>query len=90
MICKNCGARIADNAGFCGKCGAKTASGQPSREEIRARVQGGGRQAAPARTAAPARRAAPAGGAMPLGLDKSRLFVLLRRCSACCRSSICL
>ena len=23
MICKNCGARIADNAGFCGKCGAK-------------------------------------------------------------------
>ena len=76
MICKNCGARIADNAGFCGKCGAKTASGQPSREEIRARVQGGGRQAATTRTAAPARRAAPAGGAMPLGLDKSRLFVL--------------
>ena len=67
MICKNCGARIADNAGFCGKCGAKTASGQPSREEIRARVQGGGRQAAPARTAAPARRAAPARTAAPRG-----------------------
>ena len=76
MICKNCGARIADNAGFCGKCGAKAAPAQPSREEIRARVQGGGRQAAPVRSAAPARRAAPSGGAALQGLDKSRLFVL--------------
>ena len=76
MICKNCGARIANNAGFCGKCGAKAAPAQPSREEIRARVQGGGRQAAPVRSAAPARRAAPSGGAMPQSLDKSRLFVL--------------
>ena len=76
MICKNCGARIADNAGFCGKCGAKAAPAQPSREEIRARVQGGGRQAAPVRSAAPARRAAQSGGAALQGLDKSRLFVL--------------
>lgn len=76
MICKNCGARIADNAGFCGKCGAKAASGQPSREEIRARVQGGGRQTPTTGRAAPVRRAAPAGGAALQGLDKSKLFVL--------------
>ena len=31
MICKNCGARIADNAGFCGKCGCETIHSETER-----------------------------------------------------------
>ena len=53
MTCKNCGAPLEEGARVCGSCGAPVVR-QPSREEIRARVQGGGRHAAPAH-AAPAR-----------------------------------
>ena len=80
MTCSNCGARISDNSAFCGKCGAPVTRSQPgpaaparpSREEIRARVQGGGQQTAPARGRAPA-----AGASGPMALDKSKLFCLI-------------
>ena len=72
MTCKNCGAKVAANVAFCGKCGAPVTPERPSREEIRARVQGGGRQSAPVRGGAPAARAAG-----PISLDKSKLFVLI-------------
>ena len=45
MTCKNCGAEIPAGTRFCNECGAPV-NRQPSREEIRARVQGGGRHAA--------------------------------------------
>ena len=47
MICKKCGAEIPEGGRFCDECGAPVSS-RPSREEVRARVQGGGRHAAPA------------------------------------------
>ena len=47
MTCKNCGAPLEEGSRFCKRCGAAVVR-QPSREEIRARVQGGGRHAAPA------------------------------------------
>ena len=72
MTCKNCGAKLAAGEAFCGKCGAPVTPERPSREEIRARVQGGGRQSAPARGRAPAARAAG-----PISLDKSKLFILI-------------
>ena len=39
MICNNCGATIRSGSGFCETCGA--ALSRPSREQIRARIQGG-------------------------------------------------
>ena len=47
MICRYCGATLDTGERFCQSCGRPTTV-QPSREEIRARVQGGGRHAAPA------------------------------------------
>ena len=47
MTCKNCGAEIPAGTRFCDECGTPV-NRQPSREEIRARVQGGGRHAAAA------------------------------------------
>lgn len=46
MTCKNCGAPLEEGSRFCKNCGAAVMR-QPSREEIRARVQGGGRHSAP-------------------------------------------
>ena len=46
MTCKNCGAPLEEGTRFCNRCGAAVVR-QPSREEIRARVQGGGRHSAP-------------------------------------------
>ena len=52
MICTNCGTRLEAGAEFCKTCGAPV-SARPSSREIRARVQGGGRHAAPAGTGLP-------------------------------------
>jgi uncharacterized membrane protein YvbJ len=30
MFCQTCGSRSAENANFCGKCGASMSNGQPS------------------------------------------------------------
>ena len=55
MTCRNCGANLEAGSRFCNSCGAAV-SRQPSREEVRARVQGSGRYAAPqaGRSGAPA------------------------------------
>ena len=55
MTCRNCGANVEAGSRFCNSCGAAV-SRQPSREEVRARVQGSGRYAAPqaGRSGAPA------------------------------------
>ena len=77
MTCKNCGAVLEDGARVCGSCGAPVMR-QPSREEIRARVQGGGRHAAPAH-AAPARASAVGGDYAPatLGAQHTPLLCLV-------------
>ena len=72
MNCTNCGAPIQASERFCTKCGAPNTARQPSREEIRARVQGGGRHAA---APAAGRRAAPVPGA-PAG-GAATLFCLI-------------
>lgn len=70
MICTKCGARLAPGARSCERCGA--ANEQPSREAIRARVQGGGRSAASG--AAPG---ADVGSYALVGLGISLLQILL-------------
>lgn len=77
MTCKNCGAPLEEGTRFCNICGAAVVR-QPSREEIRARVQGGGRHAAPAH-AAPARASAVGGDYAPatLGAQHTPLLCLV-------------
>ena len=45
MTCKKCGAQLPPDSSVCSRCG--TVNEQPSREAVRARVQGGGRRTAP-------------------------------------------
>ena len=76
MTCKNCGAPLEEGTRFCNRCGAAVVR-QPSREEIRARVQGGGRHA-PAH-AAPARASVVGGNYAPatLGAQHTPLLCLV-------------
>ena len=76
MTCKNCGAPLEEGTRFCNRCGAAVVR-QPSREEIRARVQGGGRHA-PAH-AVPARASVVGGNYAPatLGAQHTPLLCLV-------------
>lgn len=51
MNCRSCGASLSPAQRFCPQCGMAV-DARPSREAVRAHVQGGGRHAAPARGAA--------------------------------------
>ena len=76
MTCKNCGAPLEEGSRFCKRCGAAVVR-QPTREEIRARVQGGGRHAAPA--ASPVRASGGSGEYAPatLGAQHTPLLCLV-------------
>ncbi len=76
MTCKNCGAPLEEGTRFCNRCGAAVVR-QPSREEIRARVQGGGRHAAA--HAAPVRASVVGGDYAPatLGAQHTPLLCLV-------------
>lgn len=76
MKCSSCGAQLGAGERFCSKCGAAATRSQPSREEVRARMQGSGRHAAPARHAAPVRSAAPLGDGDILLLVRAGLGLL--------------
>ncbi len=73
MICKYCGATLDRGERFCQSCGRATAV-QPSREEIRARVQGGGRHAA---AQSVRRRTAPADNSDKLGPQHTPLLCMV-------------
>ena len=73
MNCKSCGAPLSPGARFCSKCGAPGV-GRPSREEVRARLQGG-RHAAPSRSPAAARHAAPVKNGGAAGPNRTGLLM---------------
>ena len=75
MICKYCGATLDTGERFCQSCGRPTTA-QPSREEIRARVRGGGRHAAQTERPAP-RRAAPVDNSDKLGPQNTPLLCMV-------------
>lgn len=75
MICKYCGATLDTGERFCQSCGRPTTA-QPSREEIRARVRGGGRHAAQTERPAP-RRAAPVDNSDKLGPQHTPLLCMV-------------
>ena len=76
MTCKNCGAPLDEGARSCSRCGAAVLR-QPSREEIRARVQGGGRHAAPPSTPARASGSGTAYAPATLGAQHTPLLCLV-------------
>ncbi len=62
MNCRVCGASLSPGARVCPRCGMAVGS-RPTGEEVRARIQGGGRHAAPSRRNLRARHGAPGTGA---------------------------
>ena len=76
MTCKNCGAPLDEGTRSCSRCGAAVLR-QPSREEIRARVQGGGRHAAPPSTPARASGSGTAYAPATLGAQHTPLLCLV-------------
>ena len=76
MTCKNCGAPLEEGARSCSKCGAAVLR-QPSREEIRARVQGGGRHAAPPKSSVRGGEGGTAYGTATLGAQHTPLLCLV-------------
>lgn len=74
MICKYCGATLDTGERFCQSCGRPTTA-QPSREEIRARVRGGGQRAASQQPTP--RGAAPADNSDKLGPQHTPLLCMV-------------
>lgn len=74
MICKYCGATLDTGERFCQSCGRPTTV-QPSWEEIRARVRGGGRHAASQQPTP--RRAAPVDNSEKLGPQHTPLLCMV-------------
>ena len=75
MTCRNCGANLEAGSRFCNSCGAAV-SAQPSREEIRARVQSGGRYSAGTGGSAAGKRV-PASSQATLGAQHVPLLCLV-------------